>query len=82
MDTQHRSSSIPPCETCGGPRVGDLYLTGQAVGVHPRKQNLWHRPMSRANVVACLNCGELRLYAQDLDKLRRTTQEHPDWFTR
>ena len=49
--------------------------------MHPSKQPHVFRPMSFLNAVACLNCGELRLYARDLPSLRQLTQEHPEWFT-
>lgn len=82
MSNPQPAAQIPPCQSCGGQRVGNFGLTSQHyVGLHPHGKKLWARPMSAVNAVVCLNCGETTLFAAELDKLRAAVQENPDWFT-
>ncbi|GAA1157780.1 hypothetical protein GCM10009630_64950 [Kribbella jejuensis] len=76
------ASTMPPCENCGGQQVGNLEVTSQqAVGIHPIGRNLWSRPLSPLAAVACLNCGLTKLFAADLEALRKETQKNPQDFT-
>jgi hypothetical protein len=72
---------IPPCKDCGGPRVGNLNLIGQTVGLHPAGKTVTWQPMSQINAVVCLQCGLTEIYAGGLENIREATQEHPEWFT-
>jgi hypothetical protein len=36
--------------------------------------------VSGVQAYACLNCGFVKLYTEDVDDLRRAAAEHPEWF--
>lgn len=82
MTTPAQGPRIPPCESCGGQRIGNLGLiTQHHVGLHPLNKTLWARPLSGVNAVVCLNCGLVTTYASDLDKLREESQQNPELFS-
>ena len=73
---------LPPCEDCGGIQVGNLKVTSQQyVGLHPAGRTLWSRPMFGLYAAVCLNCARVKLFAGNVEKLRESSREHPDWFT-
>lgn len=76
---------IPPCPDCGGTRVGDLLVGAQGAnftGVIPRGQPsfLGFRSVARLVAYVCLQCGNVKLYMDDLAWLQDAARQHPEWF--
>jgi hypothetical protein len=81
-------ATIAPCPDCGGQRVGgvvarapgDRWDTG---GFHV-SLGYWDttggKPLTRLHALACLQCGLVKLYTQDLEAVRRATAAHPERF--
>lgn len=81
-DMSQSASTMPPCENCGGQQVGNLdVVSQQAVGIHPTGRALWSRPLSPLAAVVCLNCGLTKLFASDLEAIRKEAQNKPHDFT-
>jgi hypothetical protein len=72
---------IPPCEACGGQRVGNFDVVSNShVGLHPAGKTLWARPLSGLAGVVCLTCGLTSFYAADLAAIRIEAQKSPHLF--
>lgn len=75
----NRPPSLPRCELCGGTQVGNLTVMG--AGMNPNGRMAWANPTSMLTAVVCLQCGNTKLFAADLDRVRAEAQSHPERFS-
>ncbi len=82
MTTEQPPAQLPQCELCGGTQIGNLDLASQyPVGVHPAGRQMWAKPLSSLHAVLCLGCGHTKLFASELERVRKEAAKHPERFT-
>jgi hypothetical protein len=81
-----RPSGLPACEECGGRQVGNLVMPaagtwGGLLRMMPGVGRRRSSTVTGLRAFVCLGCGRVRLFADDLEQLRRDVAEHPDSYS-
>lgn len=79
MASPYPPTRLPRCELCGGTQVGNLAVWG--AGLQPTSRTVWANVLSELTAIVCLGCGNSKLFAANLDKVRAEARAHPERFT-
>lgn len=79
--TEQQQRRLPPCGLCGGTQVGNLELNGQGVGLYSRGRGIWRGAQFPVAAVACLGCGHISFFVEELEHLRSEVNGRPQKYS-